>query len=111
MTRRKNFGGSSSEETEPVEFDLYEETFHCRPELQGSTLLTYSKRFSSENAGEVNAAFLDFFQSALKAESYERFKNLIESEDKIVKIEKLGEIAEWLIEEYTDRPTKGSKDS
>lgn len=110
MTRKKNFGGAV-EDVEPLEFDLFEETFSCRPELQGATLLTYSKRFASEDMGEVNAAFLDFFQSALKTESYERFKELCDSEDKIVKIETLGEIAEWLIEEYTDRPTKGSKAS
>lgn len=110
MTRKKNFGGSV-EEVEPLSFELFEESFDCKPELQGATLLTYSKRFSSDDLSEVNAAFLDFFESALKRESYERFKALCESEDKIVKIETLGEIAEWLIEEYTDRPTKGSKPS
>ena len=110
MTRKKNFGGSS-EEVEPLEFDLFDETFYCRPELQGHTLLTYSKRFASDDLAEQNGAFIDFFKSALKAESYERFQSLCDSEDKIVKIEKLGEIAEWLIEEYTDRPTKGSNPS
>lgn len=110
MTRKKNFG-SDAPDVEPLEFDLYDETFHCRPELQGATLLTYSKRFASDDMGEVNTAFLDFFESALKKESYDRFKAICDSEDKIVKIEKLGEIAEWLIEEYTDRPTEVSKDS
>lgn len=110
MTRKKSFGGSV-EEVEPLEFELHGETFSCRPELQGATLLTYSKRFASDDLAEVNAAFLDFFGSALKADSYVKFKELCESEDKIVKVETLGEIAEWLIEEYTDRPTKGSKGS
>lgn len=110
MTRKKNFG-SPTVDVEPLEFELFDETFHCRPELQGTTLLTYSKRFGSEDAAEVNAAFLDFFESALKAESYARFKEICDSEDKIIKIEKLGEIAEWLVEEYTDRPTQPSKES
>lgn len=110
MTRKKSFGSPTSD-VEPLVFDLFDEEFECRPEIQGATLLTYSKRFSSDDLGEVNAAFLDFFQSALKKESYERFEAICNSEDKIVKVETLGEIAEWLIEEYTDRPTKGSKDS
>jgi hypothetical protein len=110
MARKKNFG-APVEDVEPLEFTLFEETFKCRPQLQGATLLTYSKRFASEDLAEVNAAFLDFFESALKTESYKAFKAVIESEDKIVNIETLGEIAEWLIEEYTDRPTEASKDS
>lgn len=110
MTRKKNFG-STVEEVEALEFTLFDEQFQCRPQLQGATLLTYSKRFASEDLGEVNAAFLEFFESALKKDAYTRFKSLIESEDKIVRIETLGEIAEWLIEEYTDRPTDQSKGS
>lgn len=108
MTRKKNFG-SPVEDLEPLSFTLFDEEFQCRPQLQGATLLTYSKRLASESMAEVNQAFLDFFESALKKESYSRFKDIIESEDKIVNIETLGEIAEWLIEEYTDRPTQESK--
>jgi len=110
MTRKKNFG-SPVEDLEPLSFTIFDEEFQCRPQLQGATLLTYSKRLASDNLSEVNEAFLNFFESSLKQESYKRFKALIESEDRIVQIETLGEIAEWLIEEYTDRPTPESKGS
>lgn len=109
--RTKNFGAPVSEK-DPIEFDLHGETFHCKPELQGHTLLTYSTRFGSKDDAEVNRAFLDFFRSALKAESMERLQALWDSEEKIVPIKTLAEIAQWLIEQYAEeRPTEASKES
>jgi hypothetical protein len=40
----------------------------------------------------------------MKAESFTRFNELLESEDKIVPVETIGEITAWLVEQYSDRP-------
>jgi hypothetical protein len=45
-----------------------------------------------------------FFEHVLLPESYASFSKLIESPDKIVTVETLGEISGWLVEVYAGRP-------
>lgn len=82
------------------------------PEIQGAVLLGLvgDTSGSEEDAGKTAGVILGFFKKVLTDESYARFYALINSKDKIVKVETLGEITGWLVEEYTNRPEKQPED-
>lgn len=102
MARHKSFGSTNPYiDQEPVSFDLYDETFTCKSAVQGAALLRFGKE-SKENPAE---AVMNFFEMCMPEEEYARFAELIESEDKIVDASTLGEIAGYLVTEYTARPT------
>lgn len=104
MSRSKDFGGDdNTEEVEPLDFKLHGETFDCVPEIQGSVLLNLVKDSQDPDPATSAAIILSFFEKVLQDESYTRFETLINSKDKIVRVEKLGEITGWLVEEYTNR--------
>lgn len=102
MARHKSFGNSNPYvDQEPVSFDLYDETFICKAAVQGAVLLRFGKE-TKDNAAE---AVMNFFQTCMPEDEYERFAELIDSEDKIVDATTLGEIAGYLVSEYSARPT------
>lgn len=104
MTRFKDFG-SSEVVQEPLSFKLYDETFECRPAIQGRVLLDMAANSGDEDSNPAKVV-RDFFSETLLPESYERFDALIKDPDKIVTVETLGEIVGWLVQEYGNRPTK-----
>lgn len=106
--RFKSFGKPQNLEKDPITFELYDEEFTAYPEVQGVTLLNFSKHLGSENQAEVTGALLDFFELVLYEESYERMKTLWEDKERIVPIEMISDIVSFLVEEYTDRPTQES---
>ena len=102
MTRHKSFGkGSKSKNTEPITFDLYDETFTAIPALQGAVLIDFVGATSSDNPSQSAAVILDFFEEVLEDESYKRFQALTHSKDEIVDINDLSDIVAWLIEQYS----------
>jgi hypothetical protein len=104
MARRfKDFGADVPETTEPITFKLHDEEFTCMPEVQAAVVLELASLASGDVGPEGGTVILDFYKNVLEDESYERFNALIHSK-KIVRMEKLGEIAGWLLEEYTARP-------
>ena len=106
MTNRfKDFGKGGELRSEPLSFKLYDEEFHCWPNLQGSVLLELAANTSENNAATVRT-MTDFFEAALKPESLERFNALLKDNEKIVSIETLADITSWLVEEYSERPTQ-----
>jgi hypothetical protein len=105
MTKFRDFGtGTSSPESEPISFKLHGEEFYCVPEIQGSVLLRMVGSTSDENPARSAAMITEFFEHVLTDESVVRFNELIESKDRTVSIQTLGEITGWVIEEYSDRP-------
>jgi hypothetical protein len=105
MTKYRDFGsGKNAGEKEPVTFKLHEEEFSCREQLQGKTLLDLVSRSSSDDPVESAKTINMFFEHVLLPESYARFSSLIESADKIVTVETLGDISGWLVEVYAGRP-------
>ena len=106
MTRFKDFGAGAAVPREHLEFKLHEETFSCDPAVQGKVHLDLAAKATA--SGEDGAAsaeiILDFFKSVMLDESYARFEVLLESKERIVSVETLGEIVGWLMEEYTNRP-------
>jgi hypothetical protein len=107
MARFKDFGAGGDKPTEPISFMLYGEEFFCRPAIQGKVLLDLvSKSGDENNAAEAAAVITTFFSTVLMPESYERFDALATDPDRIVEVERLGEIVGWLVEQYGDRPTQ-----
>lgn len=108
MARHKSFGSPNVyAELEPVTFELYDDTFTCKSAIQGRTLLEFG-RDTKDNASE---AVLRFFELVMDEEEFERFEELLNSEDKIVDATTLGEIAGFLVTEYSARPTASSSSS
>jgi hypothetical protein len=108
MTNRfKDFGAGGSVNTTPLSFKIHGEEFHCRPSIQGKTLLDIVANSGSGDDSGVGAAktINTFFEVTLVEESYKRFEALLTNPDKIVSVETLGEITAWLVEEYSSRPT------
>lgn len=107
MAKFKDFGtGDFDPNAEPIVFKLFDEEFHCIPEIQGKALLELIADSGSDDPVR-NAEVSDkFFAQVLKQESLERFNAVLTSSDKIVSVETLGEITAWLVEQYSDRPTQ-----
>lgn len=112
MTSRfKDFGDGGVVVTEPLSFKLHGEDFECRPAIQGKVLLDMVSTASSDDQGAATAVIMDFFKATLTPESMKKFENLLETPDKIVTVETLGEITAWLVEQYSGRPQQGPEQS
>jgi len=107
MSRFKDFGGGNKQ-YQPLSFRLHGEEFQAHPAIQGKVLIDLAKESSAGDAAAAGV-MLEFFEKVLVPESYARFSDLIESPDKIVEAETLGEITAWLMEEYTNRPEAPSR--
>jgi hypothetical protein len=113
--RHKSFKVVNIDESEPLTFDLGGEEFTCYPEIQGKAILDIMRTAAEGDADTrgvmMAVSVLDFFEKVMDASEYERFNKLMEDPKRIVPMDTLSEIMSWLIEEYTDRPTKPSSGS
>jgi hypothetical protein len=106
-SRHKDFGAPvNQDELEPVSFDLYGDTFNCYKQIHGVTLLRFVKEATSEDGARATEAMLGIFQRVMPDDEYARFEKLCEDPDTVVPVDTLGEIIGWLVEVYSDRPTK-----
>jgi hypothetical protein len=106
VVRHKDFGAPANMD-EPITFTLYGETFRCAPSIQGRTLLQFISMSGDDESPDKGAsAVLQFFDSALVKADRERFVELTSSEDTVVPLETLASIMEWLVEQYSGRPTE-----
>jgi hypothetical protein len=110
MTRKfKDFGDIgvvNAADIEPVSFALLGEEFQCRPAIPGSTLLNFVAKADGANTSAAAGSIFAFFESALTPDDYIRFRALVDSPERIVPMDTLSEIVGWLVEQYTERPTK-----
>jgi hypothetical protein len=105
--RQKDFGSPVVvEEMEPVGFDLYGQHFNCYKQINGIALLRFVKEANAEDGARATQALLDIFERVMRDEEYQRFSALCEDPDTIVPVETLSDIISFLIEVYTERPTK-----
>lgn len=112
MARFKDFGSPDANvEYEAISFKVYGEEFFCHPVIPGKILLRFVKMSNSENAAQTAEAIDEFFKHALVSESYDRFEALTNDPARLVTVETLAEIIQWIIEEQSDRPTQGSEPS
>ncbi len=112
MTRFKDFGSPITDENsgDPITFKLYGETFTALPEVQGTVLLDIVGKSASDDVAISSGVVLTFFEDVLEEESWVRFDALLHDKKRIVKMEKLGEIVGWLIEQYSSRPEEPRED-
>jgi hypothetical protein len=108
--RTKDFGATKKiDDFEPLNFVLNGETFNCKPAIQGSVLLEFVADADSDQGGRSAGALYGFFKKTLLTDDYTKFEEMVRSEDVIVDLSLLGDIAGWLVEEYTARPTSEPK--
>lgn len=106
MAEMKDFGSNFVEEREPIKFKLHGEEFDCVNAIQGKVLLDLVAESTSDDTAVQAKAINSFFGNVLSDESAERFYKIIESKDKIVPVETLGEIVSWITEQLTARPNQ-----
>lgn len=109
MTARfKDFGTPASSD-EPVTFRLHGEVFRCVPAIQGVVLIEFIAAAGGGAEGNMAATaeeMLRFFNRTIIPADRERFTELLNSDDRIVSLEGLVEIMDWLVEQYAGRPTQ-----
>jgi hypothetical protein len=105
--RFKDFGKTISiDDFAPLGFALNGEEFACRQAMSGAILLDFVRRADSNSGGMAAEAIIEFLGNAMDGDDADRFEALIKDPDRIVQVETLGEIAGWLVEQYTARPTR-----
>lgn len=106
--------------TTPLTFDLegektdgreWSESFTARPAIPGAILLDFIADADSNDGGRAAEALVTFMTDVLIEEDKNRFTDLIRDTDRIIEIELLGDICEWLVSEYASRPTEQSSTS
>ena len=106
MAKFKDFGTPNFDDADPVSFKIFDETFVCRPQIPGKTMLDLaSKTSDEENPGEAGKVIEKFFSTVLVPESLERFNSLCDDPERIVQMQSLMDIIGWLVETYSERPT------
>lgn len=120
MARKKFTPKSAKSKKKPIEFELYDEVLQASPHMQGVVLLEFiaisadieedaDEEEQEAQTAEVVTKIMPFFKTALLADSYKKFNNIVRSSDRIVELEDIMEIFSWLLEQYTDeRPLDGS---
>lgn len=93
------------------EFQLGEEKFQCQPTLPAGSLNNLFTGVTNSDPGLKATALIRMIQSALDADGRIRFDALIYSTTSYVPLELLQDVAEWLAEEYTSRPSLPSSGS
>lgn len=105
--RFKDFGKTQTiDEFPPLGFALNGEEFSCKQAMSGAALLDFVRRADGDSGGMAAEAIIQFLNSSLEEDDAARFDTMIKDPDQIVQVETLGEIAGWLVEQYTTRPTK-----
>jgi hypothetical protein len=110
MPRHKDFsGGRKIGDYEPITFSLNNQEFTAKPAIQGSTLLEFVASADGDSGGAMANALYTFFKDVMTPEEYDRFMVLLKDPEVIIDMELIGEIAAWLVEEYSGRPTEQPK--
>ena len=92
---------------DPPTFSVAGHEFKALPEPPGGALADLLWTFQADTATKA-AGLIRFIEGVLSDEAAEQFRLVIHSKDTIVPVQVLAEIAGWLVEEYTDRPTTPS---
>lgn len=109
-----------SRKRRPIYFTIDDETFSCRKALGAEVLQDAMLKFKSarSDGGDVTAENVfvkisDALEILLLPESHERFMAAIKDKNREEPIDlvQLTEIFQWLIEQYTQRPTEALGDS
>lgn len=121
--RRKTFKYSSTRPKDNVIIDLEGVEITCRPGMDGLTLMEFSERVSgvatmdedlaagiiteeeASRLGMVGAtAFIKLLKAVILESEWPKFEAAVKDQE--IALEQLTEIASWLIEVYSNRPTE-----
>lgn len=105
---RKSFRTSTAATS--VEFDIDDEVFRANSQISAGVLMKFADLViddeDDESRGQLALhAIREFFTAALVKEDRRRFFDLLEDPDRTVDVNLLVDIANWLGEQYTARPT------
>jgi hypothetical protein len=112
MTATKTF--STSQATEKIEFKIDDDLFHCRPSIPAGVIMRFGAMTASadaEDAADGNqganaiSAIREFFDAAITETDHAKFYALLDGKDRFVDLSLLIEIATWLADKYSARPT------
>ena len=106
MPRFKDFGSPIVSSDEPITFQLYGKTFRCQPAMQGRQLIEFIAQSSVEDPSSSARAVLQFFDNAIVEADHDQFNEMTHSSETVVPMETLTEVMDWLVEQYTGRPTE-----
>lgn len=107
MVRHKDFGSPfAASSDEPITFTLYGETIRCKSAMQGRSLIDFIAQSSQDDPSSAARAVLSFFDQAVVEEDHDTFNRITTGTETIVPMDTLSEIMDWLVEQYTGRPTE-----
>jgi len=102
--RHKDFSSGTKVKT-PLTFNIDEEEFTARPAVPGALLLDFVAEADSEDPVRAADAVMSFFDLALVDEDKDRFRDFIRDPDVAIQMDIIAQVIEWLVEQYTARPT------
>lgn len=106
MARFKKFaGGTKIDDFEALGFEVNGSEFEAVPAIPGTVLLDFIKDADSDSGGDSARALYNFFEKVLEDDDYRRFRGVLDDPKVIIDLEFIGEIASWLVSEYSARPT------
>jgi hypothetical protein len=100
---RKSF--HTSQAGELIEFEVDDEVFHSRPKIPAGILMRFATAGKDSEGENIILVVRDFFKAALIKGDRERFFALLDDPDRFIDIELLVEIASYLAEKVSGRPT------
>ncbi len=107
--RFKDFGSDDiidASEYEDVTFRLDGETFTCYPLIPGAAILDFVSDADSGEGGRASGSIMNFFKAAMAEDEYERFTAFVKRPKRVTPLETLAAISTWLVETYSERPTR-----
>lgn len=103
----KSFRIAASEEV--VKFDINGQEFNCVSRLAAGVIMRFGEIMGSDDestpGGVLITAMKDFFRAVIDPAQIDEFFALLDDPDIAIPVDTLAEIAGWLSEQYTSRPT------
>jgi len=104
----KKFKGYVSDDPIVIELESPEgesATFKCRRAVAGSMLLDFLSEASESDPASMAKAVFGLLQAAVEPSEWEGFREFVDNPDNGVSLEILSEMAGWVSEQYSARPT------
>lgn len=93
---------------EEVKTEERTEAFHAVPECPGKWLMEIGASMAGKD-GERAHAINNFLNRVIVKDEQEHWNEVLQDTTHIIDIDLLGDIVNWLMEEYGDRPTGTSR--
>jgi hypothetical protein len=106
----KKFKGYVSDEPIVIELEKPESSesvrFKCRRAVAGSRILDFLKDTSEDDPSSMARAVFGLLESALETSELEGFREFVDDPENGITLETLSEIAGWVAEQFSGRPTE-----